>query len=323
VNDFTEVLNRVADGADPSALPDPASLRRASDRRVRRTVAAWSTVAVVTVAVGAAVVHRSDGGAPPEPAPPVPTTGTPEPSPSTPDHDLPPPAGWERVVVQPGLGHLGLRAVTFARDRYVTVGDVSGDQSEGVPIWWSDDARTWHRAESGPTFPNAWDVAGFEGGFVTVVPHTVRATTAWFSPDGASWSQADVPAGFHVFSVTSNGAGLFAWGDDQLFRSADGRSWSAVDVPSDVAAGSATLAFLTESGGDVVAGTLTKDGSQPRAWVQHGDGWRAEDPKQLPVDGRWSGVHFTEQTEVDTPGLRVAVVPYSSYDNTIFLKVAQ
>ncbi len=134
------------------------------------------------------------------------------------------------------------------RGGLIVVGGVSGNQTETtVPTaWHSTDGRTWTKAQvATPALARMAAVAAHPGEVVAIgdwrvtVPggaadQTVNQMYAWFSTDGATWSQIDLPesSGFVPAAVTSWSGGFAAIGQldgvdrvTSVWTSADGKTW--------------------------------------------------------------------------------------------------
>lgn len=107
---------------------------------------------------------------------------------------LPEPVGdWERISTDPRL--FGPGAITGGAndDARIVLAGCEGfvRDAPGLPIWWSDDALTWQRAE-GPddveclTFVEATPFGFFAGG----------AGSSLWSADGVQWESLDLADGF-------------------------------------------------------------------------------------------------------------------------------
>ncbi|HSS11693.1 MAG TPA: hypothetical protein VLL25_17535, partial [Acidimicrobiales bacterium] len=118
------------------------------------------------------------------------------------------------------------------------------DGDEGA-IWWSDDGRTWHRANpngarlTGPGNQELSVVAAAGDGFVAGGSDS-GAAALWWSPDGASWHWGALPAaaGPHarVTAVTSAAGRQWAAGVvngvPRVWSSTDGNHWTLEPLPA-------------------------------------------------------------------------------------------
>jgi len=124
------------------------------------------------------------------------TTSTKTTSTSAPEEPPPEPLeGWGRIPLNGDVfGGITLTAGAAADGRYVLVGcELEDGSAGGMPVWWSDDAGIWHRADA-----------------PSVVPGCVTQVVA--SPFG--------------FYAQSRGAG-------DLLHSTDGETWQNVELFAD------------------------------------------------------------------------------------------
>lgn len=326
MNEYTSLLEQVAERADPTTLPDPSRIRAAVTRRRTRAAGIAAVAAIaVTAAGGIALANRPTSQSP---APPV-NTPTPTPSPAPPSESFPSTYG-EPVTVEPGLDYFDISSVAYLGARgggtsvYVVVGDTSGTfdgPRPTPPIWWSPDARTWHHATTGPDFPNVWDVATYDGRLVAVAPKGLHHSTAWYSTDGDRWLRVDVPADFHAFAVSPTRNGLFAWSDDAVFASPDGRHWSDVASAPDPSGG--RICFVQDVAGQTVLGAVSHEES-PLAWVLEGGRWTSRPSLAAGEDAKgWCARHETPRTSTVGPAGTVTIRPLESIFDTVFVKADQ
>ena len=321
-DDLTSVLTRLGSEADPGMLPTAERVRARGDQRTRHTVlTALACVVVVVVGLVGTVWLAAGTDGRPEPVVP-PSSGTTR---STTPSVTPTPASSPAVVSPtpvetqvPGKGThpVRLRAVVYANGRFVTVGDSStGDR--GVPVWWSQDGLHWHRPAPGvaPTGLNLWDVAGSSRGFVAIAPRGLHASVAWYSPDGSTWQQTSVPAGFHVYEVTATGSGWFAWGDGHVYRSGDGRAFHAFrSEPSWTGDGNLKPCWVDVVDGRVVAGGAT----EMDTWVLTSGAWAKRDLLVPPIGATpWCYRHDATVESATGPTGTVVVQPYSAFADMI------
>ncbi|MGE5156226.1 MAG: DUF4232 domain-containing protein [Betaproteobacteria bacterium] len=132
--------------------------------------------------------------------------------------------------------------------------------------WTSHDGRTWQEQSQ---FATAFPLGVVEGlvagrdGFSAVGRNTGLGSphapgTAWFSPDGRTWTAARVPSSTDdQTSVLAGDAGMLAAGSigsgRVLWASPDGRSWTSVDPASVPFAASDTGPLLVSDGAEIIA----------------------------------------------------------------------
>ncbi len=190
---------------------------------------------------------------------------------------------WSAADGEPVFGGGGLAAVQAAagRDGYVIVGSQQVTEPGGLTrtlaaAWWSAGLTGWRRADDATA--GALDgldgdrrmlaVTATAGGFVAVGSHG-RLPAVWTTPDGRTWSQADlpIPAGATAAvlqHVAAGGRTVVATGVAQTAagpvpfaaRSADGgRAWTETPLP--VPAGTAQVSAVAAAGGGfTVTGTF-------------------------------------------------------------------
>jgi hypothetical protein len=215
---------------------------------------------------------------------------------------------WSAADAEPVFAGGGLAAVQAAagRDGYVIVGSrrVAGPGGQArvfAAAWWSAGVTGWHRA--GDETAGALDgpdgsrqmlaVAATADGFVAVGSHG-PLPAAWTTPDGRTWSLADLPlpagataaalqhvaaAGRTVVAtgVARTAAGPVPYAD----RSADGgRTWTESALP--VPAGTAQVSAVAAAGGGfTVTGTfgVTAGDRDVVVWTSRdGKTWQASTP---------------------------------------------
>jgi hypothetical protein len=318
VNEYSQLLEQVADRALPTGLPGPAAIRRAGERRRRNTLALGAAGAIAVLGVGVAIVVGAQTSAPRPVEPLAPTS--PAGSPSADSATDPGSPYGERVTVEPGLDHFDPSAVAYfdaaAGDGvYVVVGDTGGTFTgprTTPPIWWSTDARDWRHAGTGPAVPNVWDVTSFDGGLIAIATRG----TAWWSTDGDRWVRASVPEGFRAYSLSSTSAGLFAWDDAAVFTSSAGQEWAETAALPGLDGG--RICFVMEDAGSIVLGAITAQ-DEPAAWVLEDGDWQS---RPVPASGAsdWCRRQETAHWSVRGSAGTVTVRPYDSYFNTVFVK---
>ena len=143
------------------------------------------------------------------------------------------------------------------------------DQGNGPVIVHSTDGRAWNRLDLPAAFDHATlrDVLAYGGGFVIVGrdgqpdpssgPPGVGKPAAWVSPDGVTWTAAQVEgtavAGGELRQVVAGPGGLFAEGVDVPFEaggrvpatgwvSTDGQTWRTIGQLGTAFASGTTLA---------------------------------------------------------------------------------
>jgi hypothetical protein len=156
----------------------------------------------------------------------------------------------------------------------IVVGGLPGGAAESIvpAAWHSTDGRTWTRAQVGtPALARISGVAARPGAIVAIgdgrvgggsgsspADQSVNQMYAWFSADGITWSQVDLPesSGFIPAAVTSWSGGFAAIGQldgitlsSSVWTSADGRAWQK--APQDFVGFGPTA--ITALGGRVVA----------------------------------------------------------------------
>ena len=229
-------------------------------------------------------------------------------------------------------------------DCYVIVGSQLVTAPSGQPVtiaaaWWSAGLTGWRRA--GDAAAGALDGAGTRqmlavtataDGFVAVGSHG-RLPAAWTTPDGKTWTLADLPlpagaTGAVLQHVAASGRTVAAVGLAQTAagqvpfaaRSADGgRTWNEAALP--VPAGTAQVSALTAAGGGFTAtGTfgVTPGDRDVVVWTSpDGTTWQAATPAGpglaapgiqaitgLAVSGRTlTGVGFTATPAGEQPTL--------------------
>jgi hypothetical protein len=137
-----------------------------------------------------------------------------------------------------------------SRGGLIVVGGLPGGAAESIvpAAWHSADGKTWARAQVGtPALARISDVTARPSAIVAIgdgrvsgsgsgsaADQSVNQMYAWFSADGVTWSQVDLPesSGFIPAAVTAWSGGFAAIGQlDGIGRSAsvwtstDGRTW--------------------------------------------------------------------------------------------------
>ena len=261
---------------------------------------------------------------------------------------------WSAADGEPVFTGSGLftEQAAAGRDGYVIVGWQLVPEAAGHPeapirttaaAWWSAGLTGWHRADD--TVAGAGDaVAGADGssqmlavtatadGFLAVGSNGSRPA-AWTTPDGRTWTQADLPlpaaaTGAVLQHVAADGRIVVAAGAAQTAagqvpfaaRSADGgRTWTESALP--VPAGTAQVSALAAADGSfTVTGTFgARPGEQDVVVWTSPDGttWKAATPAGaglaspgvqaitgLAVSGRTlTGVGFTATPAGEQPTL--------------------
>jgi hypothetical protein len=215
---------------------------------------------------------------------------------------------WSAADGEPVFAGGGLAAVQAAagRDGYVIVGSQQvtgpgGQDRTFAAAWWSAGLTGWHRAANATT--GALDgldgdremlaVTATADGFVAVGSHG-QLPAAWITPDGRTWSLADLPlpAGATAAAlqrVAAAGRTVVATGVAQTAagpvpfaaRSADGgRTWTESALP--VPAGTAQVSAVAAAGGGfTVTGTFgaTAGDRDVVVWTSRdGTAWTAATP---------------------------------------------
>jgi hypothetical protein len=216
---------------------------------------------------------------------------------------------WSAADREPVFAGDGLTAAQAAAGQagYVIVGAqrVNGPDGQSRTVaaaWWSAGLDGWHRAGGAGVTGGAGGsrqmlgVTATAGGFVAVGSHG-RLPAVWTTPDGRTWSVADLPlpAGATAAAlqhVAADGRTVVAAGVAQAkggmvpytVRSADGgRTWTEAPLP--VPAGTAQVsAVAAASGGFTVAGTfgITAGERDVVVWTSpDGKTWKAATPSGL------------------------------------------
>jgi hypothetical protein len=210
---------------------------------------------------------------------------------------------WSAADGEPAFAGPGLVTAQAAAGLggYVIVGSQPVTPARTIAVaWWSAGLTGWLRA--GDAVAGALDGAGSRqmlavtataAGFVAVGSHG-RQPAAWTTPDGRTWTQADLPlpagaTGAVLQHVAADGRVVVAAGTAQTAaghvpfaaRSADGgRSWTESALP--VPAGTAQVSALAAAGGSFTAtGTFgARPGEQDVVVWTSPDGmtWRAATP---------------------------------------------
>jgi len=130
------------------------------------------------------------------------------------------------IGLPPGLY---LSAVGYGGGRFVAVGESFDD---GAPVLLtSDDGQLWeeHPASAFGVFPFVEGVTYLDGAFVAV-----NSETAWTSPDGIAWSEADL-ANLTFWWGSGASAGesrVLSVGAGGAWQSLDGNFWTPQTLPS-------------------------------------------------------------------------------------------
>ena len=149
---------------------------------------------------------------------------------------------WAMTTGQEAFRGAGLNAVTRGADEFAAVGNAGGH----AVIVTSPDGLKWSRVPDDPMFgsrtsddgpPVAATAVAWDDGALVVLG-VVQAETyrvrAWWSPDGRTWSRAEVDKAVdgQVFSATTTPIGFHATGPSGgdgcrggIWTSTDGRAW--------------------------------------------------------------------------------------------------
>jgi hypothetical protein len=222
----------------------------------------------------------------PTPNPSVPAvtpTATPLPTSSPPGPSGTLLISWDALAPANGLDDLAvIWGQANSATRFVLVGVAAGDHlgqyHEEPAIWWSTDARQWHKAtlplETVNSGEGIWDVAAGGPGFVAAT----NGGLIW-SVDGETWLKAAAPDlgwGGRVSAIGVATGGLIAYGRNEFdntvaaLQSADGKTWTTSARVGNVL-GQADVTFVSTAGSVTV---FRRESSVTEVWrVVAPDDW--------------------------------------------------
>ena len=104
--------------------------------------------------------------------------------------------GWVRLEADPGVfGAVTVTDGAVGDGRLVLVGCEGFDRDlTGFPVWWSDDATGWQRAEGPSDVTCMTQVEASPFGFLATGPHGVQ--NQFHSRDGVTWERLDLADDF-------------------------------------------------------------------------------------------------------------------------------
>ncbi len=151
---------------------------------------------------------------------------------------------WESGERLPG-GPAALKSVVRFGPGFVAVGDSGGNCQEHAATWVSGDGQAWERVPEQPAFEGAGMeivlalervvvALGRDSCFDINEMAELRGTVhAWISPDGRTWSKADVPACecYFRFAAVGGGRAIMAMGAEgwAAYETSDGSAWARLD----------------------------------------------------------------------------------------------
>ena len=158
---------------------------------------------------------------------------------------------WTRVDLVSALGVDALGDVAVGPSGYIASNLSSASASLAPKVWLSADGRKWRSVALGKSalsgahlgsayvLPNGYLLAGWKG--VPIGQELDTTPAIWFSPDGASWRETNLPGvvaapmkeavvemndpGRYIAVVGTWSCGCEPPDDDQAWISSDGTSW--------------------------------------------------------------------------------------------------